>query len=180
MPLPAVFEMENHTIGEVRQIVITASDPWQGHNFTGLLVVLITCAATLLSLIAYLCSRLTPQARRESRPSRAWRDLSLLSAAAALAVYVWGCLHLLFLEDQELAERCERQRPAGTPTLVGRRGDFIPLRLVCEASNGHDYSIVIPGYINPTVTVLLLLAFTCALIAAVLRYKWRTTTRGNG
>ncbi|MFI1971428.1 hypothetical protein [Streptomyces cinnamoneus] len=113
-------------------------------------------------------------------PFRLWRDLSLLTAAAALAVYLWGCLHLLFLEDQELAERCERQRPAGTPTLVGRRGDFIPLRLVCEASNGHDYSIVIPGYINPTVALFLLLALICTLTSVVLHYKQRTTPRKKG
>ncbi|MBB5117983.1 hypothetical protein [Streptomyces eurocidicus] len=143
-----------------------------------MLTILIAGAATLLGLIGYLCSRLTPQAHRG--PFRLWRDLSLLTSAAALAVYLWGCLHLLFLEDQELAERCERQRPAGTPTLVGRRGDFIPLRLVCEASNGHDYSIVIPGYINPTVALLLLLALSCALTSVVLHHKQRTTTRKKG
>ncbi|MFC5147665.1 hypothetical protein [Streptomyces aureoversilis] len=148
--------------------MITASDPWQEHNFAALLAILIAGTATLLGLAGYLCSRLTRQARRGCTPVRLWRDLSLLTAAVALAVYLWGCLHLLFLEDQELAERCERQRPAGTPTLVGRRGDFIPLRLVCEASNGHDYSVVIPGYINPAVALLLLLALTCALISVVL------------
>ncbi|WKK22809.1 hypothetical protein QZH56_29265 [Streptomyces olivoreticuli] len=160
--------------------MITASNPWQGHNFAGLLAILIVGAATLLGLIGYLCSRLTRQARRGYTPFRLWRDLSLLTAAAALTVYLWGCLHLLFLEDQELAERCERQRPAGTPTLVGRRGDFIPLRLVCEASNGHDYSIVIPGYINPVVAFLLLLTLTCALASVVLHCKQRTTTRKKG
>ncbi|MEU7044338.1 hypothetical protein AB0A77_25215 [Streptomyces varsoviensis] len=100
-----------------------------------------------------------------------------MTTAAALALYLWGCFHLLFLEDQELAEECERQRPEGTPTLIGRRGDFIPLRLVCEASNGHDYSIVIPKYINPSIALLLLLALACALTAAALYRKQRTTTR---
>ncbi|MBF6044218.1 hypothetical protein GO001_03150 [Streptomyces sp. NRRL B-1677] len=155
--------------------MIAASNPWQGHNFAGLLVILMIGAATLLSLIGYLCSRLTRPVLREYIPFRLWRDLSLLAAAAAIAVYLWGCLHLLFLEDQELAEKCELQRPAGTPTLVGRRGDFIPLRVVCEASNGHDYSIVVPGYVNPTVAVLLLLALTCALTSAALHHRQRTT-----
>ncbi|MFI2077637.1 hypothetical protein [Streptomyces triculaminicus] len=157
-----------------------ASNPWRGHDFVGLLAILVVGAVTLLSLIGYLCSRLIRQTRRGYAPFGLWRDLSLLTLAAALAVYLWGCLHLLFLEDQELAERCERQRPVGTPTLVGRRGDFIPLRLVCEASNGHDYSIVVPGYINPTVALLLLLALTCALTSAVLHCKQRTTTRKKG
>ncbi|MET9418476.1 hypothetical protein ABZY03_30655 [Streptomyces klenkii] len=160
--------------------MITASDPWQGHNFAGLLVILMTGTATLLSLTGYLCSRLTRESRQEYSPFRLWRDLSLLTVVAALAVYLWGCLRLLFLVDHELAERCERQRPAGTPTLVGLRSDFIPLRVVCETSNGQDYSIVIPGYINPTVAFLLLLALTCALTSVVLRHRQRATARIKG
>ncbi|MEU5431519.1 hypothetical protein AB0H73_38775 [Streptomyces olivoreticuli] len=160
--------------------MITASNPWQGHDFAAMLAVLAAGAATLLSLAGYLCSRLTREARREYTTFRLCRDLSLLTAAAALAVYLWGCLHSLFLADQELAHRCEQQKPAGTPALVGLRGDFIPLRVVCETSNGHDYSIAIPGYINPTVALLLLLALTCALTSAILHYKQRTTTRKKG
>ncbi|MFF2996470.1 hypothetical protein ACFVTC_18130 [Streptomyces sp. NPDC057950] len=97
----------------------------------------------------------------------------MATVTVALAFYIWGCLHVLFLEDQEQGEACEQARPEGTPTLIGRRGDFIPLRLVCEASNGHDYSVVIPHYINPTVAVLLLLALACALGSVLLRYKQR-------
>ncbi|WHM37438.1 hypothetical protein [Streptomyces sp. BPTC-684] len=157
-----------------------ASNPWQGHNNTALFTILLVGAAILISLIGYLASRLARETRRQYTPITAWRDASLLAAAAALAVYLWGCLHVVFLEDQEQAEACELHRPAGTPTLVGRRGDFIPLRLVCEASNGHDYSVVIPGYINPSVATLLLLALAGALTAAVLHYKQRTTTRKKG
>ncbi|WP_367134967.1 MULTISPECIES: hypothetical protein [Streptomyces] len=141
-----------------------------------MLAILFAGGGTLMSLIGYLCSRLTRQALRGYAPFRLWRDLSLLTAAATLAIYLWGCLHFLFLVDQELAERCERQRPAGTATLVGLRGDFIPLRVVCKTSNGHDYSIVIPGYINPTVALLLLLALTCALTSVVLHRKQHANT----
>ncbi|MFI2372815.1 hypothetical protein [Streptomyces sp. NPDC018833] len=157
-----------------------ASDPWQGHNFAALFAILIAGAATVLGLSVYLCSRLTRQARRGYTPFAVWRDVTLATAAVALAHYLWGCLHVLFLEDQEQAEECERQRPEGTPTLVGRRGDFIPLRLVCEASDGRDYSVIIPDYINPTVAVLLLLALACAVTSALLHHKQRTTTRQKG
>ncbi|MFI9310932.1 hypothetical protein [Streptomyces triculaminicus] len=51
---------------------------------------------------------------------------------------------------------------------------------MCETSNGHDYSIVIPGYINPTVALLLLFTLTSALTSVVLHYKQRATTRKNG
>ncbi|WP_249025494.1 hypothetical protein [Streptomyces sparsogenes] len=141
---------------------------------------MIAGAATLLSLAGYLCSRFTQPARRRYTPFTVWRDLSLTAVAAALALYLWGCLHVLFLEDQEQAEACERQRPDGIPRLVGRRGDFIPLRLVCEASNGRDYSVIIPDYINPTIALLLLVALACALTSAVLHRRQRTTTRKKG
>ncbi|MET4641734.1 hypothetical protein ABZY10_00075 [Streptomyces sp. NPDC006539] len=160
--------------------MITASNPWQGHNFAVLLAVLLAGVPTLLGTAVYLCSRFTRQARLRRTPSAVWRDASLATAAVALALYVWGCLHVLFLEDQEQAEACERERPEGTPTLVGRRGDFIPLRLVCEASNGHDYSVVIPDYINPFIAVLLLFALACALVSVLLHLKQRTTTRKKG
>ncbi|MEU8822531.1 hypothetical protein [Streptomyces sp. NPDC048636] len=157
-----------------------ASDPWQGHNFAALFSILLTGTTTLLGLAIYLCSRFTRQAHRRYTPFAAWRDVSLATVAAALALYLWGCLHVLFLEDQEQAEECERQRPEGVPHLVGRRGDFIPLRLVCEASDGRDYSVIIPGYINPTIASLLLLALGCALVSVLLHHKLRTTTQKKG
>ena len=160
--------------------MITASDPWQGHNFAALFSISVTGTATLLGLTVYLCSRFTRRARRRYTPFAVWRDVSLAMAAVALALYLWGCLHVLFLEDQEQAEECERQRPEGISALVGRRGDFIPLRLVCEASDGRDYSVVIPGFINPSVAVLLLLALACALISVRLHHKQRTLTRKKG
>lgn len=157
-----------------------ASDPWQGHNFAALLSILVAGAGTVLGLTVYLCSRFTRQVRQQYTAFAVWRDVSLATAAVALALYLWGCLHVLFLEDQEQGLECERQRPEGTPTLVGRRGDFIPLRLVCEASDGRDYSVIIPDYINPTVAVLLLLTLACALTSALLQHKQRTTTRKKG
>ncbi|MFE2444917.1 hypothetical protein ACFXDF_23200 [Streptomyces sp. NPDC059426] len=136
--------------------------------------------ATLLAIALYLCSRFTQQARLRRTPFTVWRDVSLATAAAALALYLWGCLHVFFLDDQDQSEECELQRPEGVPRLVGLRGDFIPLRLVCEASSGRDYSVIIPGYINPSIAVLLLLALACALVSALLHHKQRTTTRKKG
>ncbi|WP_158897172.1 hypothetical protein [Streptomyces hygroscopicus] len=49
--------------------------------------------------------------------------------------------------------------------------------MVCEASNGRDYSVLIPGCINPAIAVLLPLALVCALTSAFLRHKQRTRTR---
>ncbi|MER5202869.1 hypothetical protein [Streptomyces sp. NPDC002825] len=152
------------------------SDPWQGHDVGVLLGVVFCGTAALAGLAAYLGSRLAPRARRRYTPARAWRDASLAAAGAGLAVYLWGCLHVLFLEDRAQAEACETHRPPGVPALVGRRGDFLPLRLVCEASDGRDYTVVIPAYVNPTVTVLLLLALLGAVTAAALLHRRRRTS----
>ncbi|MFF8031690.1 hypothetical protein [Streptomyces sp. NPDC016626] len=157
-----------------------ASNPWQVHDTTVLFTLLLTGASALIGLTAYLCSRLTRQARRRNTPVRMWRDVSLAAVAAGLALYLWGLLHILFLDDQEQAQECERQRPEETPALVGLRGDFIPLRLVCEASDGHDYSVVVPGHINPSLTVLLLLALVSAVASGLLHQKQRTPTRKEG
>ncbi|MCC3650907.1 hypothetical protein LIX60_05325 [Streptomyces sp. S07_1.15] len=97
-----------------------------------------------------------------------------------IALYLWGCLHLLFLEDQEQAEECERRRPEGAPTLVGHRGDFIPLRLICESSNGRDYSVIIPDYVNPSIAVLMLLALLSAAASGIFRRRRRTSQRAKG
>ncbi|THA73271.1 hypothetical protein E6R60_25325 [Streptomyces sp. A0642] len=157
-----------------------ASDPWQGHDFAILLPVLVAGALTGLGILAFLCSRLTARARGRRTTQAVWRDASLTATGLALGLYLWGCLHVLFLEDQEQAEQCELHRPEGTPALVGRRGDFIPLRLVCEASDGHDYSVVIPHYVNPSIAVLLLLALACGTVSVLLHLGRRRTTRKRG
>ncbi|MFE2438832.1 hypothetical protein [Streptomyces sp. NPDC059409] len=145
-----------------------------------LFTVMLAGAPTLIGLMVYLCSRFTRQARRRATPARMWRDVSLAGFAASIALYLWGLLHVLFLEDQEQAEECERQRPDGAPVLVGRRGDFIPLRLVCELSDGRDYSVVIPDYINPSLTMLLLFTLLSAVVFGFLHHKQRTPTRKKG
>ncbi|MEV0915872.1 hypothetical protein AB0I93_16655 [Streptomyces sp. NPDC049967] len=157
-------------------IAESAGSPWQGHDFAVLFAVLIAGATTVLGLALYLCSRFTRQARRRRTSQAVWRDVSLVMAALGIALYLWGCLHVLFLGDQEQAEACERGRPEGVTALVGRRGDFVPLRLVCEAAGGRDYSVVIPGFVNPVLAVLLSVGLVCALVAAILHRGRRTAS----
>ncbi|WNF27450.1 hypothetical protein RI138_11720 [Streptomyces sp. C11-1] len=144
------------------------------------MVVFFVGITTLVSITAYLCSRLARRTRPRYTSVRAGRDVALAAIAAGIALYLWGLLHVLFLEDQEQAQECERQRPEGVPSLVGRRGDFLPLRLVCEASNGRDYSVLIPEYINPTIAVLTLLALLSAVASVVLHPMQRTASRKKG
>ncbi|MFH9726897.1 hypothetical protein ACH4M4_28610 [Streptomyces sp. NPDC017254] len=157
-----------------------ASNPWQGHDVGGLFVGLFAGAAILMALTVYLCSRLSPGTLRRYTPARFCRDVSLAAVAAGTALYLWGLLHVLLTEEQEQAEACEARRPGDVPVLVGRRGDFVPLRLVCEASNGRDYDVVIPGYINPSLAVLLTLALAGAVASGLLHRRQRIFTGRNG
>ncbi|MFJ8701369.1 hypothetical protein [Streptomyces ardesiacus] len=159
--------------------MVTAADPWQGHDTTVLFTVLLVATPSLVALLAYLCSRFTGRARPRRTPARVWRDVSLAAVAAGLAVYLWGLLNLLFLGDQEQAQECERHKPDGA-VLVGRRGDFVPLRLVCEVAEGRDYSVVVPGYVNPTLTVVLVLALLGAAVSAFLHHRQRTPAQKKG
>ncbi|MFC9385128.1 hypothetical protein [Streptomyces venezuelae] len=160
--------------------LVLASDPWQGHDVGGLFVGLFAGAAVLVGLTVYLASRLAPANFRRYTPVRVCRDVSLLAVALGSALYLWGLFHLLLTDEQDQAEECELRRPAGVARLVGLRGDFVPLRLVCETPNGHDYDVVVPGYINPSLTVLLLLALAGAVAAGLLHRGQRSSTRKKG
>ncbi|MFJ8662342.1 hypothetical protein [Streptomyces sp. NPDC093795] len=156
-----------------------ASDPWQGHEPGVLLVLLFVGPAILMGLIVYLCSRLAPDNLRRYTPHRACRDLSLAAVASGVALYTWGLLHLFLTERQEQGQECELRRPGGEGALVGLRGDFLPLRLVCETSYGSGYEVVVPGYINPAFAFLLWIAFVAAVASGVLHQR-RQRVGGRG
>ncbi|MCD7445280.1 hypothetical protein K4B79_44760 [Streptomyces lincolnensis] len=152
-----------------------APDPYQVHDYAVLSTILIAGAPALLGLLAYLGACLAPRRLRAHRPATALRDTGLLCAAAALAVYLWGCLHVVFLERQEIGNRCAQV--AGGVRVAGFHGDFVPLRLVCRTDDGRDLTVVIPAYVNPSTAVLLLLALACAGAAALLARRARTASR---
>lgn len=142
---------------------------------------MIAGAAVLLGLTVYLFSRLARRGRTARTPPAAWRDLSLLALGASLALYLWGCLHLVLLDRQERGEECATvdgvlERPGADATT----GEFIPLRLVCRMPDGSSHTAVVPDYINPTIAVLLLLALACGVISVLLHRKRHTTHRKAG
>ncbi|WP_329041423.1 hypothetical protein OHT61_25520 [Streptomyces sp. NBC_00178] len=161
--------------------MFAASDPYQGHSFTALLAILIAGAAALCAIAVHLCSRLARRSRQARTPASTWRDVTLLASAGALALYLWGCLHLLLLDRQERGTRCayvdgELQRPGAEAAT----GDFIPLRLVCRMPDGTSHTAVVPDYINPTIAVLLLLALGAGTVSLLLHRKRQATQRKAG
>ncbi|MFD4597379.1 hypothetical protein ACFWPQ_05005 [Streptomyces sp. NPDC058464] len=148
------------------------SDPYQAPDFTVLVTVLFTGLAALLGLAGYLASRLTRQNLGSRTPPTVWREMSLTAVTGSLALYLWGCLHLVFLERQEIGNECAKK--AEGVRVAAFHGDFVPLRLVCRTDADRSYTVVVPGYLNPSLAVLLLLALACAITAAVLHRRQRT------
>ncbi|MFI9171422.1 hypothetical protein [Streptomyces lincolnensis] len=152
-----------------------APDPYQVHDYAVLSTILIAGAPALLAAVAYLGASLAPRRLRAHRPATALRDAGLLCSAAALALYLWGCLHVVFLERQEIGNRCAQV--SGGVRVAGFHGDFVPLRLVCRTDDGRDLTVVVPSYLNPSIAVLLLLALACAGTAVLLQLGRRTASR---
>lgn len=152
------------------------TDPYQLHNYTALSTIMLAGSPALLGLLAYLGSRLTPQLLRAYAPPTVWRDLSLLATAGALALYLWGCLHLIFREREDVGHACDKEVGPDAPHMDAFHGDFIPLRIVCHTEDGHTYTPpVVPDYINPSIAVLLLLALAAGVTSAALHRKQRST-----
>ncbi|QFZ73940.1 hypothetical protein GFH48_12395 [Streptomyces fagopyri] len=99
------------------------------------------------------------------------RGTAALLGAAAVAVYVWGLLHVagavLAAEDGGTDSAPVRpcrtpgwQEWARDPGITGYTVSYLPLRFVCETGDGGRYATGhVPRYVNP--------AFLCLTVAAV-------------
>lgn len=154
-----------------------ASDPYQVHNIAALAAIMLAGPAALIGLVIYLCSSLT-RLRRHSLVT-AYRDLSLSSLAASLALYLWGCAHVVFRERQEIGNECGKAGGAGARRVEAFHGDFVPLQLVCRTEGGGTHTVLIPDYINPSVAVTVSLALAFG-IAAFLLHRRQLVSDGAG
>ncbi|MEU0943770.1 hypothetical protein ABZ379_13395 [Streptomyces canus] len=100
------------------------------------------------------------------------RGTAVLAGSGAVAVYVWGLLHLAgaFLEAEDGG--------TGSAPIPPCRGDaravhvidysvsFFPLSFDCEMTGGGSYTAdVIPAYVNPAAVGLALAAAGCVVSA---------------
>ncbi|REE64521.1 hypothetical protein BX257_7214 [Streptomyces sp. 3212.3] len=130
----------------------------------------------VISLCVYLVASV-PRLRRRAARER-WRDVAIVFATAALALYVWACSRIYFLYGHEGGVDCFTLDDLRRGTkLDGVSGSFTPLQLTCHMSDGHSLDIIVPGYLNPTIAVLLLLGLVCVLRWMLLR---RTVQRKVG
>lgn len=106
--------------------------------------------------------------RCASRPPRVpglLRGAAALATGAAIGVYWWGALHM-FRDETATEEACNA---AVGPDLAGDvdryETAFIPLRFGCHVDGSGTYDAMVPGYVNPSVLVLAVLAVVLVVLA---------------
>nr|WSX47627.1 hypothetical protein OG409_00725 [Streptomyces sp. NBC_00974] len=159
-----------------------ASGSTSGHDPVALLFVILFCFVALAACGVYLIAATTRRGGLADTVWGPWRDVALLCACGALTLYLWGCLHLLFLDETRQFAACLE---AGGPQKAARvdafEGDFVPLRLLCHIDKGGSYSAGVPGYVNPVVAVTMIGAVATGALAAAKRtqFKKKPPMKGN-
>lgn len=120
------------------------------------------------------------------------RKLAIVAGLAAFALYLWGLLHVLgaLLEAEDGGTDSSPLRPCRTTgwqydkkaqSVTDYSVDFVPLRFVCETSDGGSYvADTVPGYVNPAVFGLVLAALGCWVSALVVAPPGPRGVRGPG
>ncbi|GGO09082.1 hypothetical protein [Micromonospora parathelypteridis] len=114
--------------------------------------------------------------REGGRDRPGWlRTAALLAGAGTVAMYAWGLLHLgyavLRAEDGGAGsfpiEPCREAGPQRASQVNGYEVSYLPIRFECRLTGGGTYvTSAVPGYVNPSTTVLGLLTATCGVLAA--------------
>ncbi|MFE3038136.1 hypothetical protein ACFXKY_41555 [Streptomyces canus] len=157
-----------------QRIFPQASETAGGFSSIALLFIMLIGAVIVISLIGYLGSSV---ARREQGPAghRLWlRASCILSICAAICVYLWGALHVLFMEDVNMREACVRAGGEAKASRVdGYESSYVPLRFTCRISEGGSYTAAIPPWINPALSGLVSLALLTGVASGITRNDFK-------
>ncbi|MFC7307776.1 hypothetical protein ACFQVC_26575 [Streptomyces monticola] len=129
-----------------------------------------------LGLLGYGLGTLGRTGLRRADRRRRLRSGAALLGATAAAVYTWGLLHVAgaVLEAEDGGAGSSPLLPCRTPgqweralTVVDYTVDYLPLRFVCETTDGGAYAAEsVPDYVNPAALGLTLAAAVCLTVAA--------------
>ncbi|GFH37804.1 hypothetical protein [Streptomyces pacificus] len=96
------------------------------------------------------------------------KGVAALACACSAAVYTWGLLHLMILDESGQAQACsERLNSEQYEFVDGYEYSFIPLSFNCRVNSGQTYEAVVPGYVNPTTGMF---GLTAAALTVAARY----------
>jgi hypothetical protein len=144
-----------------------AGDPFELPDSVALLLILFFGSLATLGLAAYAVTLVARHGIRRSGTPVTLRYLAAFAAAGAVAVYTWGALHLL-IDETAADQACKDAVGAAQAADVDRyETSLVPLRFGCHVSGGGTYEAAVPGYVNPTVLGLALLAIILAIFAAL-------------
>ncbi|WP_062208251.1 hypothetical protein [Streptomyces sp. NBRC 109706] len=122
-----------------------------GPGGIAVLFIVAVCLLVLFSGLVFLASRIATRRNRRPGPVAVWLGgAALLSGYAAVAIYFWGALHMLFLEDADLYQGC--QEAAGTEQPLDVNGystSYVPPRIVCHTGDGAELAMIVPAWIAP-------------------------------
>ncbi|GAB3257524.1 hypothetical protein [Kineosporia babensis] len=100
---------------------------------------------------------------RRQRP-RVLRGLAMVTAAATIAAYTWGALHLL-RDESDTNNRCQAVvGPKYAGDIEAYEHSLVPLRFACRVDGVGTWEIFVPGYAN---LLVLALALATVLLAAL-------------
>ncbi|MEU1815933.1 hypothetical protein ABZ543_12170 [Streptomyces roseifaciens] len=158
-------------------MIVSASDPFEGHDSGTLLAIMLCGTATLGGLAIYLLSSFTRRRRSSYPPATTCGDVAASFCIGALSLYLWGCAQILLtsLEGEYKFEACEKaggfERAKQVDAYIG---DYIPLRFTCHMPGGEPgFEAVVPGYLNPSMAALLLAALAVGIASAALHMRQR-------
>ncbi|MFF8100868.1 hypothetical protein ACF07S_13990 [Streptomyces sp. NPDC016640] len=135
---------------------MSGDEPYAGHN-GALLILLISVG--LVALVWLTISGIRGLMKADATGKALLGPTALLAWDAAVGAYIWGLILLMLHDDYALSTACQH---AVGRDLKGYEATFVPLRFGCVTDDGRVVeAAVIPGYINPSVTV-------CGICALVL------------
>ncbi|MBT2383120.1 hypothetical protein [Streptomyces sp. ISL-11] len=147
--------------------MVRAADPFEGHNPYALLAIILFGLVIAATLAVYGFATMARHGMRRSGMPVTLRYLASLAGAAAVAVYTWGAVHLMLLDETGRDQACkEAVGTAHAMHIDGYRPTYIPLRLGCHVTGDGTYAAGVPEYIIPTVLVLAFIALVLAIFAA--------------
>ncbi|MFF4347443.1 hypothetical protein [Streptomyces sp. NPDC001530] len=129
---------------------MSGDQPYAGHDGTAVLLLTLVGLVATPWLVVYGV-RLLFRARTAGTTVAAVKSAAVLAWAGMVGMYTWGVLHLVFYDDTDQSQACNKA--VGTGHLTGYDPSYIPLHFGCRTSDGRTVEAVIPSYINPAVAV---------------------------
>ncbi|MER5629719.1 hypothetical protein [Streptomyces nitrosporeus] len=151
-----------------------------------LLLFLPLAAIAVFALLGYGCGTLGRLGVRQAGREIRLRCAAAVLAALAVGMYAWGMLHVagavLEAEDGGTSSSpipsCRTSDEARWYHVIDYHVSYLPLRFVCETTDGGGYTPdTVPGYVGPSAALLALAAAGTGATAAIESERRATRVR---